>query len=329
MFYDAEAVLKPTKKDILDLVSEYDILTHHLGFTPRVGSLYISPLRKDSNPSFGIFRARNGNLLFKDLGTGESGNCFKLVCLLENISSRNIYEYLYKQYTKTKRSKPKAVKVKEIPKGRTEIVVEKMPFTKKGLKFWSDLGVTEATLNHFKISEIRRFWVNGRMCGYASEKYPMFNYDVYDHNKIYRPYNKEKRFFTNCSMFDIQGWEQLDYTKDMVIITKSLKDLAYLYELGYTAIAPNGEGHAIPKKALDHLRKNFKYIIVFYDKDVAGITNTRKLIKANSDFGFIFTPDRTAKDITDHHTKHGKDATVTFISKKLDYARKHHFKHQS
>ena len=246
---------------------------------------------------------------------------------LDNVSSKTIYEYLYNQYSKNKKSRPKPVQIKEIPKNRTEIVVEKIPFTEKGLEFWKENGISETTLKFFNISQISRFWINGRVGGFASKKYPVFNYDVFDHNKIYRPYSRDKRFFTNCSSFDIQGWEQLDYSKDTVIITKSLKDVAYLYELGYTAIAPNGEGHSIPKKALDILRKNFKYIIVFYDKDSSGITNTRKLIKANKDFGFMFTPSKKVKDITDFHKQHGKEAAVELISKKINHAKSKHFRY--
>ena len=62
---------------ILSRVSEYDIYARYLGKF-KVGGIYNSPFRKDSNPSFGVFLSRKtGKLLFKDHGSGECGDVIK------------------------------------------------------------------------------------------------------------------------------------------------------------------------------------------------------------------------------------------------------------
>lgn len=324
MTYNTSNVFKVTRKQVLDLTTEYDVFCQYMGFKPIVGNLYTSPLRKDFNASFGLFYATNGHLLFKDFGTGESGNCFKFASLMDKTSIEQIYKDLYRQYSSKKIKKtPKA----EIPQRKLdsiEIVVEKTPFTKAGLEFWTSFGITESTLNHFNVSQAKKVWSNGRLYGYGTEKNPIFNYEVFDKNKIYRPYNKD-RFYSNCTSFDIQGWEQLDYSKDTVIITKSLKDLMLLHELGYTAVAPNGEGHNIPEKAIKELRKNFDNVIIWYDKDPGGIKGVRKLLKQYPDFGFAFTPTKQQKDITDYYKEHGRKETISLISKRINHAKEKHF----
>ena len=61
-------------RDLLDKVDDYTIYSYYLGpFKP--GKLMNSPLRSDDKmPSFAIFATKDGALLFKDHGTGVSGN---------------------------------------------------------------------------------------------------------------------------------------------------------------------------------------------------------------------------------------------------------------
>jgi len=323
--YNTANVFKHTKEDVYKLISEYDIYKSYLGFNPIVGKVYKSPFRQDLNPSFGIFRGRKNNLMFKDLGTGESGDAIKFAKLTEGMHTSETIEYLFKQYSNIK--VVKTTSIPEIKSGERNIHTSKITWNAEGISFWQKFGITLKTLNYFKVTQIKKYWVNGIVKGYSSTTNPMFDYEIYDKNKIYRPFYKEKRFYTNCTADYIQGWEQLDYSKDTVIITKSLKDVMYLYQLGYTAIAPNGEGHKIPEKALKILKKNFKYVIVFYDMDKAGITGTRRLLKENPTFGFIFTSQKKAKDITDYHFKYGLEKTIKLISKKINYAKQNHFKH--
>ena len=73
--------------DILSQIDEYDIYAYYMG-NFDIGKLYNSPLRTDDkNPSFAIFKGRRGNLMFKDHGSGESGNVIKFIKLLKNINT--------------------------------------------------------------------------------------------------------------------------------------------------------------------------------------------------------------------------------------------------
>ena len=323
--YDISKLVTINKEYVLTQIFEYEIYCKYLHYKPTVNKLYTSPFRQDSRPSFGLFYSRFGKLMFKDFGNGESGDCFKFVSLVEGISIRDVPKYIMKSVDITKERKQIEI---PILKRKKEIAVNVIPFTQEAIKYWSNYGITEATLNLFNVSEVSRFWIDNKLRGWRTSHNLIFAYSIFDKYKIYKPFDRENRFFTNCNNADLQGWEQLDYTKDTVIITKSLKDVMLLHELGYTAISPGGEGHSIPKKALEILRQNFKYIVIMYDKDLPGLNNARKLIKANPDFGFMFTTSRYVKDISDYYRIHGIDDTFKLLSKKLEYVKSKQLKQE-
>ena len=312
--YNTLMHIKLTKEDVLKKISEYDIFVKYMGFKPVLGNLYSSPLREDKDPSFGLFKSnKTGSILFKDLGTGECGDCFKLACLLEHKTPKEIYGDLINDNSQKLIKKSQGpIPVKQYDS--IDIVVDDIPFTVEGLAFWNDFGITEDTLNLYNVKQIKRFWSNGFEYWTSSKSKPMFSYFVYDKVKIYRPFYKRLRFYSNCTNIDIQGLQQLDYTKDTVFITKSMKDLMLLHELGYTAVAPNGEGHTIPDKLLSHLRKKFKKVIILYDRDLPGLKAAKKLWGSNRDFDFMFTPRQTEKDLSDYYKRFGKSKTLQLIS---------------
>lgn len=79
MLYSSSKVQPISLDNILNRLTEYDIYAYYLGANFKVGTRFNSPWRRDDNPSFGIFRSDNGSLLYKDLGTGDAGNCVSFV----------------------------------------------------------------------------------------------------------------------------------------------------------------------------------------------------------------------------------------------------------
>jgi DNA primase len=66
---------------------------------------------------------------------------------------------------------------------------------------------------------------------------------------------------------------------DLLCVTKSLKDVMLLHELGIPAIAPCSENLFLTDRQYEALRPNFKHCIVCFDNDMAGITNLRAIKK--------------------------------------------------
>lgn len=263
---------------ILSKVTEYDIYTAYIG-NFKVGMIYNSPFRKDKNPSFGCFYSRTTKqLMFKDHGTGDCGNVIKFVSLLTGIT--NYSDILKDIVSKLKITKDtQLVSSKQyIPSTETVIGVVRQDFTLTDINYWSQFNISTTTLNKFGVSSIKYYLCNGIVKGIYKDTNPMYAYKVYNHFKIYRPLaDKYTKWRNNLTELDIQGYKQLPKTGDILIITKSMKDVMCLYEMGIAAISPSSESTFIPDKVLKQLKKRFKRIIIIFDRDPSGCRSSIRI----------------------------------------------------
>lgn len=301
--YDKRRVKIPTDITldyILSKVSEYDIYAHYLGQF-KVGAIYNSPFRKDKNPSFGIYYSkRTKQLLFKDHGTGECGNIVKFVSLYTGLTNYNdILKDIVKQLNITTDTKLDSSK-QYIPSSETVIGIVRQKFTPTDINYWSQFNISEKTLKKFNVSSIKYYLCNGIVKGIYKEDNPMYAYKVYNNFKIYRPLaDKYTKWRNNLTEYDIQGYAQLPSKGDTLIITKSMKDVMCLYEMGIPAISPSSESTFIPNDILEGLKKRFKRIIILFDRDNAGVKYLRKMSLKTGLEGLLVHKKFKAKDISD------------------------------
>lgn len=285
---------------ILSRVTEYDIYAHYLGQF-KVGMIYNSPFRKDKNPSFGIFYSkRTKQLLFKDHGTGDCGNVIKFVSLYTGITNYN--DILLDIVDKLKiTSDTKLVSSKQyIASTETVIGVVRQDFTTEDINYWSQFNICIDTLKKFNVNSIKYYLCNGIVKGIYKKENPMYAYKVYNNFKIYRPLaDKYTKWRNNLGQYDIQGFKQLPKTDNLLIITKSLKDVMCLYEMGISAISPASESTFIPDDVLDNLKKRFKHILICFDRDTAGIKYLRKISLKTGLKPLLVHKKWNAKDISD------------------------------
>ena len=285
---------------ILSRVTEYDIYAHYLGQF-KVGMIYNSPFRKDKNPSFGIFYSkRTKQLLFKDHGTGDCGNVIKFVSLYTGITNYNdiLLDIVDKlQIT----SNTKLVSSKQyIAPTETVIGIVRQDFTAEDINYWSQFNICINTLKKFNVNSIKYYLCNGIVKGIYKKENPMYAYKVYNNFKIYRPLaDKYTKWRNNLGQYDIQGFKQLPKTDNLLIITKSLKDVMCLYEMGISAISPASESTFIPDDVLDNLKKRFKHILICFDRDTAGIKYLRKISLKTGLKPLLVHKKWKAKDISD------------------------------
>ena len=309
-------------KDLLDRVSDYDIYAYYLGaFKP--GKLMNSPLRPDDKiPSFAIFPSKTGDLLFKDHGTGEAGNALKFIKLYKGITTR---EELEKELLRIVRKmnpmsgevKPKYVKTVE--SGLTDIGIVRQPFTDIDKAYWKQFHISIDTLKRYNVFSIKYFLCNNIVRGIYKNDNPMYAYKVYDRFKIYRPLaSKYTKWRTNLSTRHVQGLEQLGLSGKLLIITKSLKDVMCLYEMGFDAIASASETTFIPEDILKGLRKKFKRIIILYDRDAAGMQNARQYSKQYKLDAIFVHKKFKAKDLSDAVKTNGFSVVKEWLTKTVE-----------
>lgn len=303
---------------ILSKVTEYDIYARYLGQF-KIGFIYNSPFRRDKNPSFGIFRSRkSGKLLFKDHGSGDCGDVIKFVELYTGLTNYNdILNQIIKDMQITNNTVLHSNK--ETTKStETVIGVVRQDWTEIDKQYWSQFGITKKTLKKFNVNSIKYYLCDGVVKGIYKDSNPMYAYKVYDRFKVYRPLaDKYTKWRNNLTEYDIQGYEQLPKTGDLLIITKSLKDVMCLYEMGYNAISPSSESTFIPDDVLQSILKRFKRVLLCFDRDIAGVRNMRKISLKTGLKCMLVHRKFKAKDISDAIKGNGFETIKNWLNKTL------------
>lgn len=237
---------------------------------------YTSPFRKEKDPSFEFFiNNKSGRLWWHDWGTGLKGNC---------------YDFL-ERYSGELKSKP--LTIKDEKKIIKEKVITIREFKKFELDYWHKFGITKNILEIFNVFAVD-----------SIDGYKQFSCFIhYLKNKrfrIYAPYSKIKmwKHWGTMKSSDVFGLEQLKYSnKDVLIITKSLKDVMALFALGYPAISFLSETTKPKPSLMNALILRYKKIFILYDNDKTGMKFADDLaIKYNIPNFYL----EKCKDISDY-----------------------------
>ena len=292
-------------RDLLDKVDDYTIYSYYLGpFKP--GKLMNSPLRSDDKmPSFAIFATKDGALLFKDHGTGIAGNALKFLKLYRGIQTRDELE---RELLKIVRKYNPEQNVRTVTRGNlvssglpADIGIVRQPFTDVDKKYWKQFHISIDTLKRFNVFSIKYYLCNRVVRGTYKDNSPMYAYKVYDKFKIYRPLaSKYTKWRTNLTNRHVQGLAELPYEGgNLLIITKSLKDVMCLHEMGFNAISPSSETTFIPDDILKSLRRKWKKIVIIFDRDATGMLKAREYSKKYKMDAIFVHKKFKAKDISD------------------------------
>lgn len=303
--YSTNTAVTMSLSDLLEKVDDITIYSYYLGDF-KVGQLMKSPLRaKDDNPSFAVFRARNGNLLFKDHALGESGNALKFIKMYRGIETRDELERellrILRKITPELQARV-ASNAKVVSSGLpADVGIVRQPFTKVDKEYWKQFHISLDTLKKFNVFSIKYYLCNRVVRGTYKDDNPMYAYKVFDKFKIYRPLaSKYTKWRTNLTNRDVQGLAELPKEGgNLLIITKSLKDVMCLYEMGFYAIAAASETTFIPDDILQSLRSKWKKIVLIYDRDATGVKKAREYSKKYNIDAIFVHKKYDAKDISD------------------------------
>ena len=329
MFDLDEIVPKLSRDYLLSRNSEETYMETYLGI-PVKKELQISPLRTDKRPTASFYRNKSGKLIFHDFGTGFSGDFVSVVIHIYHCTYYQSIKRIAQDFGYIKSSERPSKKITISPtvfteKKDTAIQVEQKPFSEKELQWWKSFGITEKTLKKFNIYSCKSVFLNGNYLTSGSDTNPIYGYYGGKRNnielwRIYFPKKKIYRFLSNWSSSFIQGIKQLPAQGDLLVITKSMKDCAALYEFNITAIAPCSETIFITNNQLERLKARFKKIIVFYDNDLPGIKGLNKIKKQHPELLYFFIPPKYgAKDFSDFVKKYGVEQTKEYVNQTLNY----------
>lgn len=282
-----DIALSLSEEEIYKKVSQEEIYRYYIG-DYYVNSVMSAPYREDKNPSFVLYYGDNSNLLWFDFGRNKSGGLIKLLTLMFNINYRQALEEIDSSLNLGILNKPKnniirfpeyENKIRKVKE--TKLSVIKQPFNNIDKEYWFKGGISKKTLEIFEVSSTDKVFINGRPIWKYVENNPIYSWEEKGKLKCYRPLNKDKKgkWITDCKQSIIQGYTQLPETGDLLVITKSLKDVMVYYEINIPAIAPQGEYIIISEEVINDFKKRFKKIITNFDNDEAGINLSKEYKK--------------------------------------------------
>lgn len=308
-----------TKEVILSKVSEEEIFARY--GVPVEDGVFRSPLRTDRHPTCNFYRRRNGRLYLRDHAGFFWGDCFDLVMQQHRVSFGGALKRVAEDFGLT----DKVTFQERIPLRKIEIPilvsadirVKRRNWNEYDRAFWKRWDFKRETLELFHISPIDRAWINDESI-YAyrkkGEEAYVYHFGQYDY-KVYFPWRDSRRFVHNTSWV-LQGYMQLPASGEFVVITKSLKDVAKLYEFGIPAVAPMSETTLPSPAQMEELAERFGRIIVFYDNDRPGRRQVVRMLRTyGKQFALepILMPQGQPKDFTDYYEKRGKESTLSLI----------------
>lgn len=331
--YDIKPLV--TKEGILSHVNVLSIYkTYVEGYDGSSNVLLKSPLRgDDSNPSLGIFYSKIHNtFLFKDLGSGEVGDCFRYVQLLYGCTYFEALSIICRDFGLDKyfSCKPHYKSGKYIKYATTTEVKD---FIEKNTKFnlqitsrkfrdydygyWGMYGITKETLQLYQVTPVSYIHINDMIVKADSFCYAYIEYkDGITTYKIYQPFSLKYKWLTNAPASVHQGYKQLADSGDLLIITKSLKDVMSIRDvLGISAIAIQCETVYIKPTVIEEYQNRFKQVITLFDNDRQG-KEWAQVYKNHYNLEPIFIPDiYKQKDFSDLVRYYGPSRSQTIYNK--------------
>lgn len=316
-----------TKEDILQHVTQEEVFGFYMGEDIKNLGVFHSPLREDNIPSFALYFHKHNSttLMFKDFATNDCGDFVVLVMKMFDLNYSNAllkiaYDFKLGNFSvKANKQEIKYTNIKQ--KKRVELGVKLRDWTIKDKKFWTSFGITKSTLQKFNVYPIKYVFYNQNAVRtheyayvYVEQKDDVVSY------KIYQPYeSKTKKWINNANYSVHQGYRQLPESGELLIVTKSLKDVMSIHDcLGIPAIGLQSESVMIKPTVMDEYKERFSKVICLFDNDEAGIKLTQEFSKV---FGipYILVPDEyNVTDFSDLVQSQGKDKAVE-IFKKLIY----------
>lgn len=274
-----------TKEKLLTYITDWDVYRMYIQNKDlNINKVFNSPLRNDEKPSFGLFIGESGEICFKDFNV-SSGDFIKFVQLKFGL---NYYEALSKividfnlesDFIVKKNEKTEYKKNNITENKKREDIIADLNTYKLGKKsrnwilkdisFWNNFGIKKKTLELYNVSPVSHLFIGDKIITCSNLTYCFTeNKDNVITYKIYQPFNKEYKWLNNHNSSVWQGWTQLPEKGDILIITKSLKDVMSIKDVcGIPSVSLQTESSKPKLKIILELKQRFKKIFLLYDND--------------------------------------------------------------
>lgn len=338
-FEDKDMLEYASIDDVYKYCDHYDLFRHYVGDF-KLGRPILSPLEPEKKPSFAIF-AKGEKLLFNDFRLG-GGDIIKFVMVRFNLNFRQAINKIIHDSGLSDKfksdcdyvAKPLIRHNKKIEYSKPEINVKRRKWRPYDVDFWQSFGIGLDTLNKYRVSPLEYIFFGSKIR--KADRYAYCFSELKDDLEtftIYQPHSQLNKWFKSHDASVFYGWSQLPETGDVLILTKSMKDVMTIDAIsGIPAVAMQSEKTKPKPHIIQQLKDRFKNIYVLYDNDydneVQDKTNYGREfggeIASQNGLLQIEIPDMVAirydaKDISDLVKHGGRDNAVELLENPIRY----------
>jgi len=286
--------------DVLSQYKEADILMRYFN-VKSLPCCVSSPLRRDHNPSFGLYVNREGHVRYIDYATSANGGLMDLLCAYWRCSFTQALDRVYSDLSSSTDIHIPLHKAKAFTRSEhnkfSKLEVKVRAWRDFDYDYWRSYGVEPLWLSYAEIYPVSHKVVTvkdspsdkGRRMVFLADKYAYVFVERKEKRlqlKLYQPFNKKGHKW--CSKMDgsvISLWTKIPKSGERVVICSSLKDaLCVTTQLHIPALALQGEGYGISDTAANELRRRFKKVFISFDTDTVGMEDSKRLAEKT---GFI------------------------------------------
>ncbi len=272
---------------ILNRITEEDIFHKYLGIYPNLEDYFTNPLRADTHADCKFYRdkATPPRLKFKDFAGGVNWDCFNAVMAVEG-DVKNFYDAMrrvardFNLYGSEINYDVIAdfEKKTSVKRSQSVIRVKRRDWHKGDLDWWSNEMIkSQEALDYFAVKPVDVVWLGEDIIYQYSKHDPCYVFWFGNHDyKLYFPLRTRGRFLQTRGDL-LQGYMQLPERGDILVITKSYKDVICMRTFGIYAVAPMSEANLITVEQFEDLNNRFFHIFSLMDRDRTGMRMAQQL----------------------------------------------------
>lgn len=306
-----------TPEDIMNFIFG-GILIYNKDGTLDVTKYYKNPFRDDGDAGCNFFYTYNNTLMFKDWAYSKyTGDAFKLLTILYNTPFLEACERCYNDMKKGKL--PRIIGTNE---GNEQIekfpTISYQPFpTHLEQNYFSIGHISVKTLLKYNVHACNRVMTQSGALFYWSPDNPLYVYNFgANYIKMYRPLaDRKDKWRSTVPKGFAEGYRQLPSRGDVIVITKSLKDVMVLHEIGVPAIAPISENSEIHEFIIADIKQRFDSHFILYDNDKPGILAAKVMSEKTGIDTVIIPKETNTKDCFEYSYKYGLEELKRLLKK--------------
>jgi len=250
---------------------------------------------------------------YKDFSTGKQGSKVDIVQELFNLTYSEALFRITEDYNAHILSgnfwEDNKDEYKPVAKYKIDHIEMEVGFSEQDQQYWLQYNIGSSLLKEYNVLPLE-YYTMVKSTDEGVNKLVIENnmmYGFYDKTrtkcyKIYQPMQKKHKFIKIAS--HLQGFDQLKYDKDYLVICSSLKDAMCLksFDFGLEVIAPDSENTMIKPYIIENLKSKYKKVLTLLDNDQAGHDAMSKYKKAHN-INPIYL--KSEKDLSDAVAKYG------------------------